>query len=276
MIVDFHTHIFPLAICSNRDEYLKRDATFRELYASHDAHLATAEDLLRSMDEAGIDVSVVLSFAWRDADLCRMTNDYILEASAAGGGRLVPFCVPAPGSVDEAKRCLELGARGFGELRPESQGCDLDDAAAAGLPVEALAERHVPLLFHATEPVGPAYPGKEGQALASLYCFIERWPQAMVVAAHWGGGLPFYTLLRRAHKTLSNTYFDTAATRFLYRHEVFRHAVDIVGAERVLFGSDFPLLSQSRCLREAEEAPLNDDEKSRVLGENARRLLELP
>jgi predicted TIM-barrel fold metal-dependent hydrolase len=230
------------------------------------------------MDEAGIDVSVVVNFAWQDGDLCRRTNDYILEAAANSNGRLVPFCLFAPGdgARDEIERCIRLGARGLGELRPESQGYDLDGSRESRLLAEAAAAHGLTLLFHVTEPVGHAYPGKEGQRIDSLYRFIERSPEATVVAAHWGGGLPFYALLRRGHTTLANTYFDTAATRFLYRREIFRHAFDLVGAERILFGSDFPLLSQSRCLREVEEAQLSDEEKSLILGENARRLLSLP
>jgi len=278
MIVDFHTHIFPPDICSDRSECLRLDPTFGLLYANPESRLATADDLLRSMDQAGIDVSVVLNFAWQDAGLCRRTNDYILEAAAASGGRLIPFCLFAPGdgARDEVERCIRLGARGLGELRPRSQGYDLDGGPESDLLAQTAAGHGLTLLFHATEPVGHAYPGKEGQPLDSLYRFIERSPQTAVVAAHWGGGLPFYTLLRRGHTTLANTYFDTAATRFLYRHEVFRRAVDLVGAERVLFGTDFPLLSQSRCRRELEDAQLSDDEKRLILGDNARRLLKLP
>ncbi len=278
MIIDFHTHIFSPEVVERREELLEREPTFRELYARRDAHLATAQELLRSMDEAGVDASVVLNFAWHDTELCRRTNDYILESAAASGGRLIPFCLFAPGegAVDEMERCLASGARGFGELRPESQGWELEDEALSAPLGRLASESGVLLLFHASEPVGPGYAGKEGQSLGSLYRFIEKWPSAKVVAAHWGGGLPFYKLMRRAHETLANTYFDTAATRFLYRHEVFRRAVDIVGAERVLFGSDFPLLSQSRCLREVDEAQLSDGEKALILGENARRLLQLP
>jgi predicted TIM-barrel fold metal-dependent hydrolase len=278
MIIDFHTHIFPPEIGERREELLEREPTFRELYARRDAHLATAQELLRGMDDAGVDVSVVLNFAWHDAELCRRSNDYILESAAASGGRLIPFCIFAPGegALGEIERCLAAGARGFGELRPESQGWDIDDEALSSPLGRLSSERGATLLFHASEPVGPAYAGKEGQSLGSLYRFIEKWPSAKVVAAHWGGGLPFYKLMRRAHETLANTYFDTAATRFLYRHEVFRRAVDIVGAERVLFGSDFPLLSQSRCMREVEEAQLDAKERQLLLGENARRLLQLP
>ncbi len=277
MIIDFHTHIFPPDICHDRDECIRLDPTFGLLYASPTSKLATADDLLSSMDEAGVDVSVVLNFAWRDPDLCRRTNDYILESAAASGGRLIPFCIFAPGggARDEVERCVRLGARGFGELRPESQGYEVDAGPESDLLAETANNNNLTLLFHASEPVGHLYPGKEGQPIDSLYRFIERAPQATVVAAHWGGGLPFYTLLRHGHQTLANTFFDTAATRFLYRHDVFRHAIDIVGAQRVLFGTDFPLLSQSRCRKELEDAPLSGDEKRLILGDNARRLLKL-
>ncbi len=278
MIIDFHTHVFSPEVIERREELLEREPVFRELYLRDDAHLTTADDLLRSMAEAGVDVSVALNFAWRDADLCRRTNDHVLASAAASGGRLVPFCLFAAGesAVAEIERCLAAGARGFGELRPESQGWSLDDGSISEPLGRLASESGAILLFHASEPVGHDYAGKEGQELGPLYRFIERWPQAKIVASHWGGGLPFYKLMRRAHETLANTYFDTAATRFLYRPEVFRRAVDIVGAERVLFGSDFPLLPQSRCRREVEAAELSDGEKSLILGENARRLLALP
>ena len=63
LIVDVHTHIFPPEIADERDAYLASDATFAELYASPKARLATAAELLESMDAAGIDVSAALGFA---------------------------------------------------------------------------------------------------------------------------------------------------------------------------------------------------------------------
>lgn len=279
MIVDFHTHVFPPDVRDNRDRYLALNPTFAELYSRHDAKLATADDLLRSMDDARIDLSVVLNFAWRDPDLCRRTNDYILESAAANPDRLIPFCIFAPGdgAKDEIERCVALGARGLGELRPESQAYHLDDHdGPADLLAHTAVTHDLILLFHATEPAGRHYPGKQGGPLDPLYRFIERSPKVAVVAAHWGGGLPFYNLLRSTGHAFANTYFDTAASRYLYRPEVFRHAANLVGAEHVLFGSDFPLLSQARCVEEVEEAELDDKERQLVLGENARRLLALP
>lgn len=278
MIIDFHTHVFPPEICAQREEYLRRDPTFRALYSDPRARMGAGPDLLKSMDAAGIDASVVLSFAWRDGEARRRTNDYILEQAAKSSGRLIPFCMIDPSSPDaaaEVERCVGAGARGLGELRPDDQGYDLSPGGPADVLVSAAAEHGLVILFHVSEPVGHEYPGKKGLSLESFYRFVERATHASVVGAHWAGGLPFYALMPRTRTNFVNVYFDSAGTGLLYEASVYRHAVDIAGAERVLFGSDFPFFSQARSRREVEAARLSEEEKRLVLGENARRLLGL-
>ncbi len=280
MIVDFHAHVFPPEVCRRREEYLRRDPTFRELYSDPKASLATADDLLASMDEAGIGKSVVVNFVWQDSALCRLANDYVLESAAASGGRLLPFCIVHPAVGDEARaeveRCARAGALGLGELRPDNQGFDLAASPEADLLIWAAKTYKLALLFHVSEPVGHEYPGKGGLALGSLYRFIEKAPGVTVIAAHWGGGLPFYGLMPRVKKALATTYFDTAASRLLYSPGIYRHAISILGVERILFGTDFPFLSQQRCLRETKRVDLDKEEKRLILGGNALRLLGLP
>ena len=280
MIVDFHAHIFPPEVCRRREEYLRRDPTFRELYSNPKASLATADDLLASMDEAGIGKSVIVNFVWQDSALCRLANDYVLESAAASGGRLLPFCIVQPAAGDEARaeveRCARAGALGLGELRPDNQGFDLAASPEADLLIWAAKAYNLALLFHVSEPVGHEYPGKGGLALGSLYRFIEKAPGVTVIAAHWGGGLPFYGLMPRVKKALATTYFDTAASRLLYSPGVYRHVISILGVERILFGSDFPFLAQRRCLRETKRVDLDEEERCLILGGNALRLLGLP
>ena len=279
MIVDFHAHIFPPEVCRRREEYLRRDPTFRELYSNPKASLATADDLLASMDEAGIGKSVIVNFVWQDSALCRLANDYVLESAAASGGRLLPFCIVQPTAGDEARaeveRCARAGALGLGELRPDNQGFDLAASPEADLLIWAARTHGLALLFHVSEPVGHSYPGKSGLALESLYRFIEQAPGVTVIAAHWGGGLPFYGLMPRVKKALATTYFDTAASRLLYSPGVYRHVISILGVERILFGSDFPFLAQRRCLRETKRVDLDEEERRLILGGNALRLLGL-
>ena len=280
MIIDFHTHVFPPRVRDRREEYLRQDATFRELYSDPRSKLASAEDVLISMDEARVDVSVIVGFAWGEMDLCCQHNDYVLGAAAASGGRLVPFCCVQPRAGDEVRReierCAGGGARGLGELRPWNQGYNLADSETAELLAWASRAHDLPLLFHVSEPVGHRYPGKEGLELSSLYRFLQSFPGVTVVAAHWGGGLPFYALMPEVKEALGSVFFDTAATPLLYDPLVYRRAADLVGADRILFGSDFPLLSQTRCLAQVREAGLPEEEQRLILGENARRLLRIP
>ena len=280
MIVDSHTHIFPPHMRRQREEYLRRDPAFAEMYTSPRALLASAEELLASMDEAQVDKSVVLGFAWSELEPCVQHNDYLLEAAAKSGGRLIPFCTVQPRAGNDAfremERCARAGARGLGELRPESQGYRLDEGAAAEVLAEAALRHGLVLLFHVSEPVGHAYPGKEALTVASFYRFVAGHRGHAVVGAHWGGGLPFYALMPEVRQALADAYFDTAATPLLYGPAVYRLASDLAGAEHILFGSDFPLIDQERQRRAIEEAfPADDPARALVLGENARRLLRL-
>lgn len=280
MIIDSHTHIFPPHMRQRREDYLRRDPSFAEMYTSPKAHLATAEELLASMDEAQIDKSVVLGFAWSELEPCVQHNDYLLEAAARCGGRLIPFCTIQPRAGNDAfremERCARAGARGLGELRPDSQGYRLDDGAAAEVLAEAALRHGLVLHFHVSEPVGHIYPGKEGLSLASFYRFVAGHGGLPVVGAHWGGGLPFYALMPKVRQTLADVYFDTGATPLLYEPAVYRLGAELVGAERILFGSDFPLIDQRRQRQAIEEAfPPDDPARALILGENARRLLRL-
>ena len=281
MIIDFHTHVFPPEVREKRDEYLRRDESFRELYGSPKAAIATADELLVSMDAAGVDVSVACGFAWHDGELCVRHNDYLLEAAAQSSGRLIAFCTVQPsdkGARDELKRCASGGARGLGELRPQSQGYGLIDSEEADLLAWAADAYDLALLFHASEPVGHRYPGKAGLPLDQLWRFIEDFPGITVIAAHWGGGLPFFALMPEVHDVLGRCYVDTAATSLLYRPEVYARGIELVGADRILFASDFPLIAQERALEEVSDAvePIDEEARRLILGDNARGLLRLP
>lgn len=279
MFIDFHTHIFPPQIRENRADYSRRDPYFGILFSNPRAKLASAEELIASMDTAGIEASVILNFGWRDLELCIETNDYILECIHRFSKRLIGFCTVPPmrgeAAVREVERCVRGGIRGIGELMPEGQGYDLADKEVMA-PLTWVAMRyHLPILCHASEPVGHQYPGKGKTTPEVLYRFITHFPHQPLIFAHWGGGLPFYGLMPEVAAELRNVYFDTAASRLLYRPEIFHHITQIVGAEKVLFGSDYPLLSQEDFLEEVRSLDLPWSTLEALLGGNAWRLLGL-
>ena len=279
MRIDAHVKAFPESVRQRRDDYLGRDLTFRSMYGRPETKLGSLDDLLQSMDRNGIDRACLVSIGWSAQEHCVEINDFILEAAAAHPARIVPFCVVNPlagqGAAQEVERCARLGARGIGELHPDTQGFDLADRRALEPVMDAAREHGMPVLTHASEPVGHLYPGKGNQRPETLLAFAKNFPGAKIVMAHWGGGLPFYALMPEVRETLAGVYFDTAATPFLYDPRVFEAVAGLVGAERILFGSDFPLLAQERVLKQLEGAGLSAEEKAAIGGGNAARLLGL-
>lgn len=279
MIIDFHTHIFAPRINENRSNYIDRDPCFAALYSDKKAKLATAEELIESMDRDGVDISVVVNIGWSSHELCVETNDYILESISRYPDRLVGFCAVQPNSTNETlkeiERCVKGGAKGIGELRPDTQQIDLNDERVTGPFAEALVKHSLILLVHTSEPAGHRYPGKGTVTPDILYPFIATCPDITVVCAHWGGGLPFYELMPEVENALKNTYYDTAASPFLYSPRIYKQVSQLVGIDKILFGSDYPLLSQERLIKEIRASDLSEGEKGLVLSGNARNLLHL-
>lgn len=279
MIIDFHAHIFPDSVRNDREPYLERDATFRHLYSDPRARLSSAELLVERMDRDGVDVAVTLGMGWQVHEFAVECNDYILESARAFPDRLVPFCTvnPALGeiAIEEVERCADLGARGIGELHSYAQGYRLDDEQVMGPFMEAAMARDLIVLTHSSEPVGHVYAGKGTVTPDELCRFIETYPEAKIVCAHWGGGLPFYALMPEVSEALQNVYFDSAASPFLYTPDVFANVISLVGADKVLFGTDYPLISHKRLLDQVESQGLDAEVKGAALGGNAQTLLGL-
>jgi predicted TIM-barrel fold metal-dependent hydrolase len=279
MIIDFHTHVLPPRVKEDRSVYVARDAAFAQIYSGEKVKIVTAPDLIESMDREGITVSVIVNYGWSTHEFCVETNDYILESVARYPERLVGFCAVSgyddDASLAEIERCARGGARGVGELRPDVQMPPSTAPADLAPLSRILHEHNLLLLTHASEPVGHLYPGKGAATPEKLYAFISAFSGVPVVCAHWGGGLPFYTLMPEVRKALEDVYFDTAISPFLYRPEVYRLVRELVGADRILFGSDYPVISPSRLLREIENSGLPDEDRDMILSGNARRLLRM-
>lgn len=278
MIIDFHTHITAPEIIARRDEYLIRDAWFRDLYANPNARLISAEELIAEMDRAGVTRSVAFGFGWRDMDLCRRDNDYVMEAVARYPDRLIGFGIvnPAAGdaAVREIERCAAGGLRGIGELMPDGQGYRLDDEQVMAPIVEAALSHGLVLLTHCSEPVGHLYPGKGTVTPDEVIRFARLFPQITLVCAHWGGGTIFYELMPEIAHIMRNVYYDTAASLYLYQDDIFELAARWAPG-KVLFATDYPLLTPERLMRRMKATRMPTATLRRMLGGNAWRVLRL-
>jgi predicted TIM-barrel fold metal-dependent hydrolase len=275
MIIDFHTHIFPPRLKSARHKYIGQDPLFGLLYANPKAKLATVDELISGMDNRSIDVSVILNINWQNPELRRETNDYILESVSRFPKRLVGFGILDMDSPDNACQeldyCLRGGIKGIGEIRPSRKF--LKNMLSFKPLIQKMIDCNLILLTHVSEPLGHIYSGKGDITPEALYPIITAFPELKLVCAHWGGGLPFYALMPEVKKVLNNVYFDSAASPFLYNPQVYKQAALLVGEDKILFGSDYPLLDPARLLKEIEELNFSDALKNKILCKNALRLL---
>lgn len=279
MIIDFHAHIFPKSICENREKYFPNESAFNLLYSSPGSKLVGARKIIASMDEQDVDKSVVFGFPWKTTEIFQAQNDYIMEVVARYPERLIGLCCFDPFSkeaVPEAVRCIGGGLSGIGEIAFYESGID-DTALDKLTPLMAIChDKDLPFLIHTNEPVGHIYPGKTPNTMKQIYNLVKRFPENKIVLAHWGGGIFFFNLLKKDVKeSLKNVYFDTAASPFLYDTQIYRYAKEIAGLDKILFGSDFPLLKPTRYFKELEKTGLSKDQIKSICGRNAARLLKL-
>jgi predicted TIM-barrel fold metal-dependent hydrolase len=274
MIIDIHTHIFPVEIRDKREDFFDGEEAFKLLYSVPGSRLAGAEEL-----DEGVDKSVIFGFPWKTTDYFKRNNDYILNVVEKYKDRLIGFSTFFPLATDaekELERCLKAGLSGLGELAFYTSTIS-DNIIKAFLPIAEIAQKYdVPILLHTNECVGHYYPGKTPMTLREIYDFLCFFPDNKIILAHWGGGIFFFYLMKKLVKgVLKNTWFDTAASPYLYEKSIYSISTKIVGLNKILFGSDFPLIKPSRYFKEMEDAGLSKDTLRKICGENAASLLNI-
>ena len=189
------------------------------------------------------------------------------------------FCCFSPISSEgprEVERCLQAGLLGVGELAVYGSGLTNEVTESLKDVMLLCSQFDVPVLLHTNEPVGHKYPGKAPMTLGQIYGFLKTYPSNRIVLAHWGGGIFFYGLMKKEVKeVLQNVWLDTAASPFLYSPEIYRIAGEIVGFEKILFGSDYPLIKPQRYFSEMALAGLSATTVKQIKGFNAAELLGL-
>lgn len=275
-IIDGHVHVYPPYIEEKRDEIAERERWFGVLTGSKVNKWGTADELVRQMDGDGIEKSLATGFAFMDQGLCREINDYVLDAARRYPGRIAPLAVVsplAPGAEEEILRCAALGAVGVGELFPDGQGFDITDERQTRGLAGACAEAGLFLMLHTAEQVGHSYPGKGAFGAEQAARFCLNHPEARVVFAHFGGGLWAYEAMPEMKKALAGVWYDTAAWPWLYTAEII-DAIFAAGAgHKIIYGSDWPILSYPRYEKLAARLKISPEQKELLFHANAERLL---
>jgi predicted TIM-barrel fold metal-dependent hydrolase len=223
------------------------------------------EELFGLFDRYGVSGAFVFCLDEPDREPAfRAANDRTLAYAAASDGRLVPFVrldLAGPDPLDEAARCLDLGARGI-KLHPRAQKFMLTDDRLA--PVFELAEsRKVPILIHGGRGLPPI-----ADDLARL---VERYPEAQLIVAH--AGIADLAGLAGHLGGKAGVFFDTSVWSPLDLLDLHR----LVAPEQVVYASDYPYGSQPSSLlisvRTARLSGYSDEQLRDLLAGNARRML---
>lgn len=253
-VIDAHVHLYPpevnrdpagWAVAHGEPQWARMCARTRKTTGRPVQGFPSVDDLLRDMDAAGVERAVLLGWYWETHASCAGQNRFYAECVRAHPGRLSAFAAVNPDAGAEAlaevRRARDAGLAGLGELSPHSQGVELDDPR--WLAVLALAdELRLPVNLHVTEPEGGEYPGRVETPLEDFFAMARAFPRVRFILAHWGGRL-WRETARAGAAWPGNVWLDTAAAPLLYGAdaEIWPEGLAQAGAERVLWGTDYPL-----------------------------------
>lgn len=289
-IIDCHTHCYPPEVIQDPRGWAtaRKEHHWAELVDPSDRKSiqgwSNPDTMLRAMDSAGVDQAVLLGWYWENEATCRWHNRAIAQWVAQAPDRFIGFAAILPNEnvIDQLESAKALELRGVGELHFNVQQFD-----AASPSWKALADWCVannwPVNLHVTEAAGHDHPGSVATPLNQIVRMAEQSPELTLILAHLGGGLPFFELNPRLRKALRNVYYDTAATPLLYDIAILQQVIELVGIEKLLIGSDYPLRLYPKQQKEPDmtrflhqiqtEARLSETQLNAALGENFRRLL---
>ena len=257
-IIDFHTHPFPAPeynICCHRDYCAMTPESTRTL--------------MQTLGISRFCGSVIRAatgpIQWRDL---RELNDHALALADYSGGAYIPGFHVHPSfvreSCEEIERMSRLGVRLIGELVPypcySNWPCAYDDPAFSEI-LDCAEQYGMVVSFHSMNE-------------DAMDRMVQAHPNLTFVAAHPGEYGEFSRHMERMR--MSDRYFLDLSGTGIFRYGMIRHAIDLFGAERLIFGSDYPTCSPAMFVGAVALDPiLTDSEREKIFSGNARRLLGL-
>lgn len=268
MIIDFHTHIFPDKVAAKA---IPRLASVIRLTPSMDG---TADGLKASMEQGGVDISVVLPVVTdpHQFDSILRFASYINETECtAAGPRLISFAGIHPAADDYKAQLHLIAAEGFSgiKLHPNYQGMHFDDLRYLRL-VYAASELGLSILVHTGD--DPYTPGEIFCSPDMILSVLKETEPPKLILAHMGSNGNYDEA--EAKLCGRNVYLDTAYSLMHMPEEQFVRMAHLHGADRLLFGTDAPWTSQKDCVEKLNSLTgLSAKEKQQILYENAAFLL---
>ncbi|MDR1506770.1 MAG: amidohydrolase [Treponema sp.] len=258
MIIDFHSHIYPEKIAA------KAVAATESFYTIPAMGRGTPEDLSAAGKRGGIDRFVVFSAAAVPAQV-ESINTYIAAVCAENAAAFTGFGTLHPDMKNpgaEIERMISLGLKGV-KFHPDMQKFNIDDDRM--MDIYGGLEGKLPVIFHTGD---YRYTYSHPARLAPV---LDAFPRLAVIAAHFGGWSLFDLALE--YLRTRRCYFDLSSSIPYLGRRRAEELIRIYGAERMLFGSDYPIWDPGECLAEFLELRLNPAEQERILSGTALEIL---
>ncbi|MDR0350786.1 MAG: amidohydrolase family protein [Coriobacteriales bacterium] len=256
-IVDVHCHVYPDKVAAKAVENIGR------FYGIQMQGEGSVKSLLALQKQAGITTSVIHSVALR-ADNVQAINDFI-AAQTREHPSLIGFATMHQDFEEveaEVERCVALGLKGF-KLHPDSQGVNADDPRLMRL--YEIIEGRLPLILHCGDyRWDNSHPRRVKEILHSF-------PKLVVDTAHFGG----WSLYDLAVEYLEDErcFMDISSASVYLGPRRTTELINIYGADRILFGSDFPMWNPVEEVERFLKNALSDAEREQICWHNAERFL---
>lgn len=259
-IIEFHAHIYPPAIAERAIQ------SVGQFYSLNMNGLGTAELLLEEGKKAGVGEFVINSVAVTPARV-EVINNFISSECEKhkefhGFGTIHK---DYENKIEEGERILKLGLKGV-KIHPDTQKFNMDDESMYEF-YDWLQQNEIPILIHCGD---YRFDYSHPKRLKNL---MHEFPNLKAIGAHLGG----WSLFDMAVEYLENEkcYLDISSTMHMLGLRRTKEIIRIYGAERVLYGTDFPMWSIESELSNFYKLGLSEEEQELILHANAEKILKI-
>lgn len=259
-IIDFHCHIYPDKISE------KATSSISAFYNIEMSGTGSVAQLKEKGKEAGISNYLVHSVAVT-AEHVKTINDFI--ANQCGENKefygFGTMHADFEDKIGEIQRFVNMGLKGV-KIHPDTQRFDLDDERMFEL-YDYISQMQIPILIH-TGDYRYSYSHPE-----KFKRILHLFPKLVAIGAHFGG----WSVHDLAYEYLAeeNCYLDTSSSFMMMGMKRAKELIRLYGAERILFGTDFPMWNAKEELEKFYSMSLTNEENELILYKNAEKILKV-
>lgn len=260
-IIDAHCHVYPDKIAE------KASANTGNFYAFDRTEDGRVSTLLKEGEEAGITHYIIQSVATTPSQV-RSINEFIARTVNQSKGKMTGLGTIHPDTEDvetEVGHILDLGLKGI-KLHPDIQRFELD--CKRSMHIFEVCEGRLPVLLHTGD---ERYDYSNYNRLIPV---LEAFPRLQVIGAHFGGWSMWEESARHLYK-YENLVVDCSSSLYAISPDTACELIRLYGAQRVLFGSDYPVFSPKDEVKRFMRLALTDEERQKVLHRNAAELFNI-